>query len=95
MRRMSLTNVDRIHQLNIQEQYLLELVQGIKTWELREDRGRDFRVGDVLRFEHQPTGVLYDFRVSYVFLGGLYGLAPGYVIMSLEREFRMIRKEDA
>ena len=72
-----------IHDLTIEPQYLAELLAGTKTFEVRERRNRDFRLGDMLRFENAAGTYLFD--VTYVFDGGKYGVADGWVVMSVQR----------
>lgn len=74
-----------VHKLDIERHFLLALLDGSKTFEVRERRDRDFKVGDVLEF---TDGATYTFKVSYVLEGGSYGIEPGYVILGLESGWR-------
>lgn len=70
------------HTLEIEQQYLIELIAGAKTFEIRRvSDERAFVVGDVLRFRHD--GYVYDFEVTYIFEGGRFGVADDYVVMSV------------
>lgn len=79
----------RIHDLKTWPEFFIALVRGEKTSEIRlDDRG--YAPGDVLRLrEYDPVGHVYTGRetarrVSHVLVGTQFGLAEGYVAMSLQ-----------
>jgi len=65
-----------------------EVIKGNKPWELRKN-DRKFEVGDILNLRdwnpstEKYTGRNKRFKVGYILQGGEFGLAEGYVIMSL------------
>lgn len=84
----------RVHELKTWPEYFRPILDGTKTFEVREnDRG--FAVGDTLRLlEFDPvkdgddryTGREVSVRVTYVLDGkGIFGLRPGHVVMGIER----------
>lgn len=73
-----------VHELKIRPMYLGDLVEGTKTFEVRERRDRNFQVGDTLRFRHD--GYAYDFEVTYILDGPAYGLKAGHCIMSVVKK---------
>lgn len=76
------------HSLKTWPEYFNEIISGDKTFELRKnDRG--FDEGDILKLcEYSPatgyTGRECVKKVSYLMLGGAFGLDSGYCIMSLK-----------
>lgn len=76
-------------ELQIWPQYFEEVLSGNKTFEVREKRDRDFRVGKKLILMcYDPVTKKYDGRcivkkVSYVLDDPAFCL-PGYVIMGLK-----------
>lgn len=78
----------RVHELKTWPDFFERLVDGSKTFELRED-DRGFHVGDtpVLK-EWRPTAKEYTGRevrrvVTYVISGPGFGLLPNYVCMGI------------
>lgn len=76
------------HDLKTLPEYWYAVASGVKTFEIREARDRDFNVGDTLLLrltetDGSPTQNVIRRRVTYIFQGGKYGLAEGYVIMGL------------
>lgn len=76
------------HILKVRPDYFHAIWDGDKTFEIRFN-DRDFKVGDVLDlrgFEPETQRFTGDHllrSVLYVLHGGLFGLAEGYVCMSL------------
>lgn len=76
------------HELKTINPYFTDVWEGIKTFELRKnDRG--FKNGDKLLLREYDENKGYSFReisatVSYVLLGGIYGLSEGFCILSLK-----------
>lgn len=77
-----------IHDLKCIDPYFDEIVEGIKTFELRRD-DREYQVGDVLILRHyypkidRYSGRFIIARVSYILRGETW-LQPGYVAMSIQ-----------
>lgn len=81
------------HVLKLRREYAAAVLAGSKTFEVREKRDRDFKVGDIVQFvvvePDDKTSVTTAlnrclFRIRYV-LNDFCGLAPGYVAFSIER----------
>lgn len=79
----------RTHKLKTWPMFFEAVRRAVKTFELREnDRG--FEVGDVLRLEEwdpvlkKYTGRYELRRVTYIFQGGNFGLAPNHCIMAIQ-----------
>lgn len=75
------------HALKLLPEYFADVKTGTKTFELRKD-DRGFKVGDVLRLKEwsEPTGFTgkQELRVvTSVLRGPVYGLADGFVILSI------------
>jgi hypothetical protein len=77
------------HDLKTWPEHYREVAAGRKTFEIRKDDRGGFRVGDVLVLrEYQPVSRRYTGRscrrvVTHVLPGGQFGLAEGFVCMSL------------
>jgi hypothetical protein len=79
-----------VHQLKTHAKYFQDILDGVKTFEVCKN-DRQFNVGDHLKLvevegdageEQSATGRVITKRVGYI-LGGLHGVADGYVVMSL------------
>ncbi len=70
------------HDLKIKQKYLIDLLRGVKTFEIRFN-DRDYKVGDVLRFHIPFSFTSYCFEVTDLFND--FGLQKGYVILSIKR----------
>tara|TARA_B110001452_G_scaffold13737_1_gene11329 strand:- start:512 stop:748 length:237 start_codon:yes stop_codon:yes gene_type:complete len=76
-----------IHELKIKSEYLIEVIEGRKPFELRKD-DRDYKTGDFLhlrgyhdgRYNHLETVK----EIIYIFRGGEYGLEKGFAILGLK-----------
>ena len=88
-----------IHDLKVWPEYFVDIVSGLKMFEIRRnDRG--FKVHDVLRFrEWDPTTKSYSMRavdrvVIYIFEGGTFGVEHGYCVMGIaaQKGFQSIPK---
>lgn len=79
-----------IHELKTLEKYFEEVLIGIKTFEIRKN-DRDFKKGDTLilkewdSFRETFTGRELARTVTYVFEGGSFGLAKGFVVMAIQQ----------
>lgn len=69
-------------------EHFRDIRSGVKTFEVRlDDRG--FRVGDhLVLLEYDPLTTCYSGEterrvVTHLLSGGQFGIAPGYVVMSL------------
>lgn len=76
------------HELKIQTGYYADVVQGLKTFELRK-MDRDYKIGDMLvlyEFDGEIfTGRLFTVRIVYILkdVPG-HGLMDGYGILGIE-----------
>lgn len=75
------------HRVKILEEHAKNHLEGLKPWELRKN-DRNYQVGDVIEFvvidtDKNPTGQEYTRVITYVYLGGEYGLAHDYCILTL------------
>ena len=77
------------HELKVDPEFMLDLLEGKKTFELRKD-DRGFNVGDELflreynRKTELYSGIQVERTVLYVLRDAPhFGLMPGYCIMSL------------
>lgn len=83
----------RTHTLKILPSFYSAIIDGSKTFEVREN-DRDFAVGDKLELaEFEPSGSLgggvFTGReahclVTYVLPGGRFGIAPNTVVMGIK-----------
>lgn len=78
----------KIHHLKTWPPYFEAVKSGEKTFELRKD-DRGFAIGDTLALqEYDPMARAYTGRSVYVvvryMLSGSFGIAPGWVVMSVE-----------
>ncbi|MCB2378645.1 DUF3850 domain-containing protein [Hymenobacter sp. BT635] len=82
----SATSPRRTHELKIWPACFTAVESGAKPFDVREN-DRDFRVGDVLLLrEYEPETEQYSGRtvlraVSYVLLGGSFGLEAGWCVV--------------
>ena len=80
------------HELKIQPQYFKNVINGIKTFEIRKD-DRGFEVGDILELREVNgtvyTGKSVDMEITYIFKGGSFGLEAGYCILAINPYFNM------
>ncbi len=81
------------HQLKIRKNYLQDILEGIKNFEVRKN-DRNYQVGDVLVLnEWEPTDVILNtgdysgkkvkVRVDYVFYMSELGVNSDYCVMSI------------
>ncbi len=88
----------KIHELKINEDSLSAIQMGVKRAELRWN-DRDYHAGDLLVLRWvTPDGTIVEgepaelVRVTHVFLGGEYGLAEDWVMLSIERVELAVRR---
>jgi len=78
----------KFHELKTYDKYFDDIVNGNKTFEVREN-DRDFKVGDILILcEYLPvknvhTGRQVAREIKYILKGGRFGIKKGYVVMGL------------
>lgn len=76
-----------VHRLKVWPEFFDDLATGVKTFELRDKRDRDFKVDDTLVLgEWSPMSQIYSGRevhkrITYILEG--WGLKDGYVCMGL------------
>jgi hypothetical protein len=87
----------KVHELKTDPDYFQKSYQGVKTFEIRFN-DRDYQVGDGLRLHEtkythadmvqgaplEYTGRYVDLRITYIMHGPNYGLAKGWVAMSVK-----------
>ena len=82
-----------IHELKIKQVYLIRILTGEKTFEIRKN-DRDFQVDDCIKFlplvddnynAYDVETPLPLFSIKYV-LSGFEGLADGYVALGISRD---------
>ena len=77
-----------IHKIKIKYKYYRDVLNGDKTFEIRKN-DRDYKVGDIIQFvpvaddsdmiiPHNPN----EYKITYVFHGGEYGLEEGYCVFA-------------
>ena len=73
-----------IHKLTIKHEYFMAILNGKKSFELREQRpDRYFGIGDVLRLVDETTGEVLHVFVTYVLNDYLMGLQLNWCCMSI------------
>lgn len=86
----------KIHELKTMDTYFQAVLSHEKNFEIRKN-DRDFKVGDALilveikavqksgdvKYTSLFTGRVLLKKITYIFEGGSYGLAPDYVILSI------------
>ena len=79
-------SIRKKHDLKLLSKYYSAVVSGAKKFEARYN-DRDYKVGDILLLREfdglQYTGRKTYVKVTYVLHGGAYGIAEGYVILSI------------
>lgn len=78
----------QVHELKTVQPYFEAVARQDKTFEVRKN-DRAFAVGDALWLrEWDPStkryGAGYVRRVSYILLGGQFGIEPGYCVLGLQ-----------
>lgn len=77
------------HKIKIKYKYYKAVLNGDKTFEVRKN-DRDYKVGDIIQFvpvaddsdmiiTHNPN----EYKITYVFHGGEYGLEEGYCVFGI------------
>ena len=78
------------HQLKIEQQYFIHILEGKKTFEIRKN-DRDFQVGDKIGFlplesdEYDYTTCEYihfNYEITYIHQG--FGVCQSYVILGIK-----------
>lgn len=79
-----------IHQIKIESQYFRRVESGEKTFEIRDNRDRDFQVGDTVIMrewamiddKYQETGEEVAVNITYI---TSYGQPEGQVVFAFEK----------
>ena len=83
--------------MKILSEYYSAVVSGAKKFEVRYN-DRDYKVGDILLLREfdglRYTGRNTCVKVTYVLHGGAYGLAEGYVILSITKLKKFVAPSD-
>jgi len=83
--------IDMHHELKIEQCYLIHILEGKKTFEVRKN-DRDFQVGDTIRFlpiqdsnydAYRHTSTIPEFSIDYI-LSCFGGINQGYVCMAIK-----------
>ena len=75
-----------IHKLKIEQQYLDNILEGIKKCEIRYN-DRDYQKGDTLEFTDYSAfdkPETHYFKITHIHSG--LGMASGYVALSIKKE---------
>lgn len=75
------------HYLKIKDDYLDNLLSGIKKAEVRVN-DKDYQAGDTIRFYRWEVGDVY-FRITHIHSG--LGMEGHYVVLSVERILEQIK----
>jgi ParB family transcriptional regulator, chromosome partitioning protein len=81
-----------LHELKIKKCYLLHIIEGKKTFEVRKN-DRDFQVGDTIRFlpleddDYEIKTPLANYEITYI-LADFGGLQQGHVAMAIKPDYR-------
>ncbi|MEK2129272.1 DUF3850 domain-containing protein [Vibrio parahaemolyticus] len=78
----------KLHELKTQSEHFTEVLAGRKMHEVRLN-DRDFKVGDCLNLRETDsngkyTGQEMNVQISHVLLGGQFGIAEGWCVLSLK-----------
>ena len=77
-----------LHELKIKKCYLLHIIEGKKTFEVRKN-DRDYQVGDTIRFlpleddNYEIIGLVANYEITYI-LADFGGLQQGHVAMAIK-----------
>jgi hypothetical protein len=78
----------KVHELKIKHMYCIDIVRGLKTFEIRKN-DRDFKVDDILHLKeiHDCSGDYTGFEmfVKVVYIHESLGLQEGYVCMAIKK----------
>lgn len=83
--------MSQTHILKLQQPYFDHVLKGLKTFEIRNNDGRNFKVGDIAELHEYDkesdtySGNILKVEILYT-LSHFYGLFPHYIIFS----FRVI-----
>jgi hypothetical protein len=83
------------HCLKTWPEYYKSVIDGSKPFEVRQN-DRSFHVGDTLILQEydpekkQYTGQETEFSVTYILVGGAFGVEDGYVVMGLRQPERYV-----
>jgi hypothetical protein len=87
-----------IHDLLCDTQPFQKMLEGVKNFEVRHTRDRDFAVGDELRLHEQTedrsakTGRIFQAKVVYILRGPAYELPADVCVMQLFGGFLTLPK---
>ena len=80
--------MSKVHELKILPKFFKDVLSDNKTFELRKN-DRDFKVGDSLILKESDNGVYTEnfiqVTVTYILVGGEYGLHEDYVILGIKK----------
>jgi len=78
----------KIIELKILPEYFAPVAIGEKKFEVRYD-DRNFAVGDIIILREYDgekyTGKKLSVKITYILRGGAYGIAEGYVVLSITK----------
>ena len=79
------------HDLKIQQCYLIHILEGRKTFEVRKN-DRDFQTGDTIRWlplddenynAYDVVSPIPEYRINYILTADFVGLQPNYVCLAI------------
>ena len=79
----------KIYRLKTQHQFMMDVAIGKKTFEVRFN-DRNYQVGDRLLLlgwdnkKKEYTGQEIETEITYILIGGQFGIEKGFVVMGIE-----------
>ena len=82
--------MSKVHELKVLEQFMLAIIDGTKTFEVRLN-DRDYQIGDWLLLKEWDgrtySGIERMRSVIYVLQGGQFGIQDGYCVLGIRNPY--------